>query len=54
MKIEITDKHGVRIDGKSFLSGQVLDKEADNTTKQALIDAGVAKVSNEKPEKTNV
>lgn len=54
MKIEITDKHGVRIDGKSFLGGSVVDKEADNTTKQSLIEAGVAKVVNDKPEKTNV
>ena len=53
MKIEITDKHGVRIDGKTFLCGQSIDKEADNTTKQSLIDAGVA-VENSKPEKANV
>lgn len=55
MKVEITDKHGVKVDGKTYIQGQVIDKEEDNTTKQALIESGVAKVSEEvKKEKVNV
>lgn len=42
MKIKITDKHGAKIDGKTYLQGAVVDKEEDEATKRALIEAKVA------------
>ena len=49
MTIKITDKHGVKVDGKSYDCGQLIDKEEDNTTKQSLVDCKVAEIVNEKP-----
>lgn len=47
MKIKITDKNGVRIDGKTYLQGQVIDKEEHEVTKQSLVDSKLAEETKE-------
>lgn len=42
MKVEITDKHGVLIDGRLYVKGQAVDKEETEGTKKAWIESGIA------------
>ena len=55
MKVEITDKHGVLVDGRLYSAGQTVDKEETEGTKKAWIDSGIAvKVEDIKVKKENV
>jgi len=55
MKVEITDKHGVSIDGRLYNIGQSVDKEETDGTKKAWIESGIAvQVEDIKPKKENV
>lgn len=54
MKVEITSKTDVRVGGKTYSSGTVVNQEEDDTTKKAWIEAGIAsevKGNELKPEK---
>lgn len=55
MKVIITDKHGVSVDGRPYAMGSTVDKEENETTKKSWIESGIAKVvDNIKPVKENV
>ncbi len=55
MKVEITDKHGVLVDGKLYTKGQAVDKEENEGTKKAWVESGIAvKVDEIKVKKENV
>jgi hypothetical protein len=49
MKVEITSKQNVRVEGREYLLGQVVDKQEDENVKKAWIESGVAKPIEEKP-----
>jgi len=55
MKVEITDKHGVSIEGRLYNAGQTVDKEETEGTKKAWIESKIAvKVEDIKVKKDNV
>lgn len=43
MKVEITSKQDVRVEGRVYVLGQAVDKEEDEATKKAWVESGIAK-----------
>lgn len=54
MTVEVTSKLGIRVGHKTYIKGQIVDKEEAESTKQAWIEAGIAVKSETKPKEKNV